>query len=154
MQSQVTLAERRGELNVAILEAAKDHLFIAVTDSNNLRDTNLVLASCRFGNEYSPMFDRRLGFCPASGIISSPHGHHLFYVCDAFAGDSGAALLLKDGKLVGLHVDTVNAVRERLQRIKPDLGGRLTELEQSLDAIVSGGFGQGHVAILANAYGA
>ena len=45
MKSQVTLAKRRGELDFAILEAAKDHLFTASTDSNNLRGRHLVLAS-------------------------------------------------------------------------------------------------------------
>lgn len=154
MQSQVTLAERRGELNLAIWETAKDHPYIALTDSRNLRGAHLVLASFRLGKEYAPMFDRRLGFCPASGVIRSPHGHHLFYICNAFAGDSGAALLLTDGKLVGLHLDIADAVRERLERIKTDLRGRPSESEHSLDAIVSGEFGQGHVAILGNAFGA
>lgn len=152
MQSQVTLAERRGELDFAILETAKDHPFIAL-NYYKLRGTHLVLASFCFGKEYAPMFDRRLGFCPASGVTKSSHGHYLFYICNAFAGESGAALLLKDGKLVGLHVDTANAVRERLKGIKTNSSGRLSEVEQSLDAIISGGFGQGHVAVLGNAFG-
>ena len=151
MRSQVTLAKRRGELGFAILEAAKDHLFTALTDSNNLRGSHLVLASFFGVAKYAPMFERRLGFCPASGGTTSPHGHHLFYICTAFAGDSGAALLLKDDKLVGLHVEMTNAARERLERMKTDLRGRWGEVEESLDAIVSGGFGQGAIAVLGNA---
>ena len=155
MKSLVTLAKRRGELDFAILEAAMDHPFIALTDSNNLRGRHLVLASFRIGiAEYAPMFERRLGFCPASGVTTSPHGHHLFYICTTFAGDSGAALLLKDGKLVGLHVEIANVARERLESMKTDLKGRLGQVEESLDAIVSGGFGQGAVAVLGNAFGA
>ena len=155
VKSHVTLAKRRAELDFAILEAAEDHPFTALTDSSNLRGTQLVLASFRIGiAEYAPMFDRRLGFCPASGVTTSPHGHHLFYICTTFAGDSGAALLLKDGKLVGIHLEIANAARERLERMKTDLSGRLGQVEESLDALVSGGFGQGAVAILGNAFGA
>lgn len=69
MKSLMTLAKRREELNFAILEAAMDHPFTALSDSNNLRGRQLVLASFRIGiAEYAPMFERRLGFCPASGF--------------------------------------------------------------------------------------
>lgn len=143
-----------GRACFAILEAAKDHPLTALTDSNNLRGSHLVLASFFGVAKYAPMFKRRLGFYPASGGTTSPYGHHLFYICTAFAGDSGAALLLKDGELVGLHVEMANAARERLERMQTDLRGTWGEVEESLDAIVSGHFGQGAVAVLDNAFGA
>ena len=157
MKSWVTLAKRgKRELDFAILEAAEDHPFIAATDSINLRDIeNLVLASFQIGiAEYAPMFERRLGFCPASGIKTSPFGLHLLYVCIAFAGDSGAALLLKDGKLVGLHMEFANMARERLEQMQTDSKGQLGEVEESLEAIISGGVRQGAVAVLGIAFGA
>ena len=98
--------------------------------------------------EYAPI---RLGFAPAMSIMTSPHEHHLFYACPAFCGDSGAALLLKKGRLVGLHVEVVNALRERLDRKK--VVDKLTEVEESLDAVVSGlGLRQGCVAVLATVF--
>ena len=154
MKSQVILAKHKRELGLAILEAAKDHSFIASTDSSNLRGTdNLVLASFQIGiAEYALTFERRLGFCPASDVTISPHGQHLLYICTAFAGDSGAALLLKDGELVGLHMDFANAARERLERMKIELKGGLGEVEESIDAIVSGRFRQDAVAVLGYAF--
>ena len=83
-------------------------------------------------------------------IKVSPHDHHLFYSCPTFRGDSGAALLLKDGQLVGLHTEVVNSLRERSDRERVVDG--LSEVEESLDAVVSGGLGQGCVAVLASVF--
>ncbi|DBB04738.1 TPA: hypothetical protein ACH3X3_010041 [Trebouxia sp. C0006] len=52
----------------------------------------------------------------------------------------GSALILKDGCLVGIHQEAINALRERLQHAKL-VKDRLTEAEKSIDAIVNGGGG-------------
>ncbi|KAL0024013.1 hypothetical protein WJX77_008464 [Trebouxia sp. C0004] len=64
------------------------------------------------------------------------------------ADHSCSALILKDGCLVGIHQEAINALRERLQHaiIVKD---RLTEAEKSVDAIVNGGVAQGCYALLA-----
>ncbi len=89
--------------------------------------------------------------CTHQAGICFSHEHHLFYACPAFRGDSGAALLLNKGRLVGLHVEVVNALRERLDRQK--VVDKLTEVEESLDAVISGlGLRQGCVAVLAKVF--
>lgn len=52
---------------------------------------------------------------------------------------------MKDGFLVGIHQETVNALREKTER-KKTIADRLTDVEVSLDA-VSSGFGQGCFAL-------
>ena len=153
--SRVTLVQRSEKLDFAMLEAATDHLFIALSKCKDMRGRQLVLASFRFGvAEYGRMFGNRLGFCPAPGIVTSPHGNHLLHHCKISAGDSGGALLLKDGKLVGLHMEVADVVRERLERTELDLKGRLSEVKESVaaTAVLSGGFGQGAVALLIKAF--
>lgn len=151
-QATVKLAKRSGEYDYAILEAGTDqpHILACTQLSHPLRGSNLVLASFRIGiAEYAPLFSQRLGFASVMSITVSPHDHHLFYSCPTFRGDSGAALLLKDGQLVGLHTEVVNSLRERLDRER--VVDRLSEVE-SLDAVVSGGLGQGCVAVLASVF--
>ena len=64
------------------------------------------------------MISRRLGFKKAATITLSNHNNHLFFCRTTFAGDSGSALILKDGCLVGAHQETINALQERMQRAK------------------------------------
>ncbi|KAA6423986.1 MAG: hypothetical protein FRX49_05945 [Trebouxia sp. A1-2] len=56
----------------------------------------------------------------------------------AAARGAGSALILKDGCLVAIHPEAINALRERLQHAKLVKDG-LTEAEKSIDAIVNGG---------------
>ena len=49
------------------------------------------------------------------------------------------------------HIYFVSALRERLQRKK--VGARLTEVEEYLEAVVSGGLGQGCVVVAATVFG-
>ena len=67
-----------------------------------------------------------------------------------FPGGAGAALLLKDGRLLGMHVEVAAALRERLKSKRTF--SSLTENEESLDALVSHGLAQDIVAVLANVY--
>ena len=57
---------------------------------------------------------------------------------------------MEDGKLVGIHVEGINNLKERYRR-KKDVEDRLTAVEQSIDTaikIVS----QGSVALLAKSF--
>jgi hypothetical protein len=109
------------------------------------------LALCAFQTavqEHAPEFGCRMGVMPATAVRVSPHGRHLLYACTTYAGDSGGALLMHDGQLVGIHLDFVNALREHLSR-QGSVAERLTDAEESLDALMTGA-GQGTcVALLA-----
>ena len=109
------------------------------------------LALCAFQTaiqEHAPEFGCRMGVMPATAVRVSPHERHLLYACATYAGDSGGALLMHDGQLVGIHLEFVNVLRENLAR-KVDMTERLTDVEESLDELMTGA-GQGTcVALLA-----
>lgn len=142
----------------AILESARLHAFIPPYEEHpqvleeEVECEDLVLTGYRIGiEEDAPHFSRCLGFTKASSIAFSVHRRHLFYQCPTYAGDSGAALLLKDGCLIGIHQEAVNALRERLAHEKT-IKGRLTAAEESIDQIVSGGLAQGGCALLSHVF--
>ena len=154
LHEQLTMAvsARDAEMDYAILQSSTDHAYLPVCadPSEQLVGTDLVLAGYRIGIEkYVPIFSRKLGFTKADAITLS--NHHLLFRCTTFAGDSGAAFILKDGCLVGIHQEAVNALRERLQHAKV-VKDRLSEVEQSIDALVSGGTAQGCCALLSSAF--
>ncbi|DBA74483.1 TPA: hypothetical protein ACH3X2_000948 [Trebouxia sp. C0005] len=147
LQEQLTMVvhARHPELNYALLQCDKDHAYLPVyhEPSEQLLGADLALAGSRIGVEqYTPIFSRRLGFTKADTITLSNHNDYkviyTFLRCSTFAGDSGSALILKDGCLVAIHPEAINALRERLQHAKLVKDG-LTEAEKSIDAIVNGG---------------
>ena len=75
------------------------------------------------------------------------------YACTSCAGDCGAAILMYDGQLVGIHKMFVSALREHLERSRIINDGEpLTGVDGSLAALVVGA-GQGtSVAVLASQF--
>ena len=150
----MTVFARDTEMDYAVLQSSTDHAYLPVYHDppEQLLGADLVLAGYRIGiEEYAPMFSRRLGFTKADTITLSNHNNHLFFRCTTFAGDSGAAFILMDGCLVGIHQEAVNALRERLQHAKL-VKDRLSEVELSIDAIVNGGVAQGCCALLSSVF--
>ncbi|GMF11917.1 unnamed protein product [Phytophthora lilii] len=151
----VEVVARNSELDFAILKSNKPRPFIAPWSGNpvdlELR-FDLVLASFRLGiTEHRAPYPGKLGFAPATCIAISPHRSHILYSCPIYAGDSGAALILKDGFLVGLHLETINALREKMDR-KKVTKARLNAAEKSLEHIVRSGLTQGCSGLLAHAF--
>lgn len=71
------------------------------------------------------------------GEISKLYPRHFVYQCPSFAGDSGGAVVLKDGKVVGIHQETVIQARERIQRgAALDTDSRLESVEASVDELL------------------
>lgn len=66
-----------------------------------------------------------------SCITDSPFRRHIIYSCPTNAGDSSAALVLKDGYFIGIHLETINALRQQIER-KKIIRDRLTDVEESL----------------------
>ena len=54
----------------------------------------------------------------------SSHFKHILYDSATFDGDCGSALVLHDGKVLGLHVEGINQLKERISRNK-SVRGRL-----------------------------
>ncbi|KAL0029834.1 hypothetical protein WJX77_002744 [Trebouxia sp. C0004] len=78
-------------------------------------------------------------------------GVEIFFSRATRTADNGSALILKDGRLVGIQQEAINALREKLQHAKL-VKDRLTEAEKSIDAIVNGGVAQGCCALLASVF--
>jgi hypothetical protein len=106
----------------------------------NLRGCNLVLASFRIGiDPYQPMYQNEVGFTPASGVTVSSDQSHLLYWCATFAGDSGAALIMKGKYLVGIHEEVINALSEQSESGTRSLKKRKIDFAR---AVTAGGLSQ------------
>jgi hypothetical protein len=71
--------------------------------------------------------------CPAS--IKRVHARHLCYECLVYFGDSRAgAVIIANGAVIGVHTETVNQARERLQR-SGSISDRLDDVDRSVDSI-------------------
>lgn len=149
----LNLIHQNVELGYAILEGAHDHAYIETYqgDVQTLKDgvEDLVLAVSIPGQ--GPDSSDLPAYTKASSIMLSGDNTHLFFACATFAGNSSAALVLKQDALVGVYLAGVNALREKLWQIKTT-GARLTAAEKSLDAVVSGGLRQGHCALLSHVF--
>ena len=87
----------------------------------------------------------------ATPQLPSMNGNHLVYSSPSGdTGNSGGALLRKDGEVVGMHVAGINSIQERL-RHKTDFSERLNAVEASIDAAISR-VSQGNLALLARAF--
>lgn len=123
----LTLIHQNAELGYAILEGAHDHAYIETYqgDVQTLKDGEedlvLVFSIPRPDDSDLPAYTK------ASSIMLSGDSTHLIFACATFAGNSSAALVLKDDALVGVYLAGVNALRERLWQIKTT-GARLTAL--------------------------
>ncbi|RLN02691.1 hypothetical protein BBJ28_00016351 [Nothophytophthora sp. Chile5] len=153
--ANVEVVARNSELDFAILKSSEPRSFIAPWSGSpdDLESRcDLVLASFRLGiDEYRAPYSGKLGFAPAACISISRRKRHLVYSCPTYAGDSGAALIVKDGYLVGIHLETINALRENLDR-KKIIKDRLNDVEESLDNIVRSGLAQGCSGLLVHEF--
>ncbi|KAG2502389.1 hypothetical protein BBO99_00005853, partial [Phytophthora kernoviae] len=150
----VEVVTRNSELDFTILKVSSPRSFIPPWNGSpdQLRGRYLVLASFRLGiDEYQAPYKGKLGFAPAACIAISAHRRYIVYSCPTYAGDSGAALLIKDGYLVGIHLETINALREELDR-KKVIKDRLNDVEESLDNIARSGLAQGCSGLLVHGF--
>jgi hypothetical protein len=155
---KLRIASRHPEYDFCILERVKGysahhaHLPVYNGRVKELVGREMVLASFRIGIEEDASSGRsQLGFTKARVVTLSEHNRHIFYSCPTFAGDSGAALLLMEGQLVGIHQESVNPLRERLDR-KRLIEGKIEAAENSVDVVIQRGISQGCVGLLAHTF--
>ena len=149
----LTLVQRNEELGFAVLECAHDHAYIETYQGDvqvmKDGDEDLILA---FGIEREePLFGRVLAYTKASSIVLSGNNTHLLFACETFAGNSCAAVVLKEDTLAGIYLAGVNALCERLQQVKAS-GARLTAAEESIGVVLNKGPQQGHCALLSHVF--
>ncbi len=92
--------------------------------------------------------------------VSKTSKQHMLLQTATFRGDSGAAIVLADGKLVGMSIAGINAAKERIRclvEVETTEAGnsnaelRLLAIEKSVDSLV-GNLAQGSMAVLAGAF--
>ena len=141
--------QRNEEFGFAILQCAHDHAHIEPyqgdVQSMQDGDEDLVLAFGIEGQE--PFSGELLAYTKASSVVLGGNKTHLVFDCATFAGNSCAAVVLRQDTLIAIYQGGVNALRERLQQVKTS-GVQLTAAEESIAAIVDAGRRQGHCALL------
>lgn len=147
------------ELDYAVLGAAEDTLFSTYPPLYSGSSSSLVgkqLAMCAFQlgvhDELSEWSSSSVGVMPATGVKLSRQEHHLLYTADTWPGDSGGALVVYSGELIGLHVCGVNALKERFEQMR-SLDERITAVEESLESAARL-IASGCIALLASAFAA
>jgi S1-C subfamily serine protease len=104
--------------------------------------------------ELENSFSLGVGFVTSTVFKASKH--HVLLQTATFRGDSGAAVVLADGKLIAMNVAGINAARERLKHwedVEEDEGVklRLTDVKASVDSLV-GDLAQGSLAVRSSAF--
>ena len=150
---EMTVLSLGEDFDYAVLLSGKEHethLELYNGNFERLAGTELVLCSFLLAiKEQLSEFSLRLKVMKVSVMGLSGHKHHILYGTTAFPGDSGAGLVVWDGKLVGIHLDSVNTLQEKYDRDDEDLNVRMGVVEDSLENLacsVSDGF----VGLLAN----
>lgn len=91
-----------------------------------------------------------LGLMPAYGCKLSSYRHHLLYDVRSWCGDSGAALVMYEGEVVGMHISAANTLVDQLDRDKT-VDEQLTDVAESLAAAASS-TPQASVALLCHVF--
>jgi hypothetical protein len=106
-----------------------------------------VLAAYQIGiMEEMKEFQLSLGIVNCTAVKVSKH--HLVYQGDTHPGDSGGALVVHEGKVIGIHLGGVNALQARLSQ-QLAVADRLNAAEDSIDGLIHGA-AQGCVSLLAH----
>lgn len=95
------------------------------------------VALCCYQLEIAPELEPTFGTEPSLGTMRgtvvklSPHQNHLIVQSDSWPGDSGAAVIVSDGQLVGILTEGVNSLRDKIERLST-VEERLNEVELSV----------------------
>ncbi|CAK4339147.1 unnamed protein product [Aphanomyces euteiches] len=116
---QVVLRARHFDLSLAFLESPtrQPYLFPWRGDPKELVPRwDLVLATFQVGaDDYQGPYKGELAFTPTPSIVLGRDNVHIMHSCPVFPGNSGAPLILKDGRLVGIHLEVINALPRALK---------------------------------------
>lgn len=136
----LTVQKRVSEFDYALLRYDGEHAFLPVHRGNATSLVSSKVALCGFqiglDEELQELhgFDDTLGVLDAAVVRVSNLQHHLVLSSGTWSVDSGAAVVLHNGDLLGIHLAGVNAIREELERREIIPEQPLTALEESLAA--------------------
>lgn len=72
------------------------------------------------------------------GAVVRVHNQHFAYDAPSFSGDSGGAVIVQGGQVIGMHIETINQAREHVQRASSTVNGHLNDVEASVDSLTQG----------------
>lgn len=81
-----------------------------------------------------------------TGTIVQKGNPNVVHSCTSFKGDSGGAIVISNGKVIGLHLAAVNEAKELLDVTSIDFGSVADSINQLCD-----GQSSGSVALLVSA---
>ena len=111
--------------------------FLEISIDKPVAGKKCVLAAFQIRIQDLKHLDPHLSVGVFEGTIAKRYPRHFVYQCPSFAGDSGGAVVLKDGKVIGIHQETVIQARERIQRGEDlDDDARLESVEASIDELL------------------
>jgi Trypsin-like peptidase domain len=130
-------------LDYCILELIGDSTFSEWTETDvspNLKLTTPVfLASHQIGiQQHLDTYNMGVSLGIANGIIMRRSDRHMVHSCSAFKGDSGGAIVINNGKVIGLHIASVNEAKHLLDVNEIDFGSVAESINQLCDAQSSG----------------
>jgi hypothetical protein len=150
--SVLTVVYQDSKLDIAILSCGKpvgNYLSLLDTRSNPPQcGINFILAAYQIGITEELEYDFKLSFGIMTASVTKTSDNHMVFQSTTFAGDSGAALTLVNGNVIGIHVEGVNEAEERL-RGKKDFEERLNAAEESIDRLIEN-TAQGCIGVLAH----
>jgi hypothetical protein len=77
-----------------------------------------------------------------AGLVSKTSANHVLLQSTTFSGDSGAAVMVYNGKMFAMNVEGVNEAKERIKHeavvaSDEDLKERMDAVEKSVDSLVA-----------------
>jgi V8-like Glu-specific endopeptidase len=133
------------EYDLAIFETEYNNTHHLTIGSPQQHDTRLAITSFSIGLTNAVGRDNvmRQHFMVIQGILIEVTNHHIVYQSNLFSGDSGGAVICaSDGRVIGIHTETVNEAHEKIENERITLA----ELNESINSIVSG-LSQGFVGL-------
>lgn len=126
------------QLNLAVLEIKHStftHQSLQIHTTTPMPGTECMLASFQFS--LTELFPDETSHSVGifRGIVVKLHPHHLCYDCPSFSGDSGGAVILSNGGIIGMHIETVNQARERLRQASVG-SNKLHDIDQSVESLI------------------
>lgn len=134
----LSVCERDEKLDYALLKFDGTHTYLEpyTGSPSTLMSRQVALCAFQIGiTEYLTEFQTNdVGVMPASIVKVSRQGHHLVLKSDTWPGDSGGAVVLHNGCLVGIHLAGVNALREKIKHEALDEATWRAEVASSLES--------------------
>jgi S1-C subfamily serine protease len=154
LKLQAKILSRDSQYDYAVLGYDGNHphyLELYLGDPEDLVGESMAMCAFQIRiHEETPEFGASMGVMRAEGVKLSKCQHHLIYTAQTWPGDSGGALVLYEGQLVGLHLEGVNALVEKFDRLQA-MEQRLSAVEDSLEEAARS-VASGAIALLANAF--